>query len=111
MLGERAVFGLSGRLGTGDAGRIANATLDLQRKDEETARASLRARLNVPDRTLALDLEAAETGGLLAGLTGRPAAGDFTLELAGEGPLDHWEGDLRLVAAGLGAPRRRSRSR
>ena len=53
------------------------------------------------DRTLALDLEAAETGGLLAGLTGRPAAGDFTLELAGQGPLADWKGDLRLEAAGL----------
>lgn len=101
VLGEDAVFSLSGRLRTGDAGRVLNATLDLQRSDEDTAQASLEARLNVADRTLALDLEAAETGGLLAGLTGLPGAGDFTLELAGEGPLADWEGSLRMEAEGL----------
>ena len=101
VLGEDAVFGLSGRLGTGDAGRVVNATLDLQRQDEDTARASLQARLHMADRTLALHLQATETGGLLAALTGRAGAGDFTLELAGEGPLDGWKGDLRAEAAGL----------
>jgi translocation and assembly module TamB len=101
VLGEDAVFGLSGKLRTGDAGRVADATLDLQRKDEDTARAALQARLNVADRTLVLDLEATETGGLLAGLTGRPEAGAFTLELTGAGPLGDWQGDLGIEAAGL----------
>jgi translocation and assembly module TamB len=101
VLGEDAVFGLSGKLRTGAAGRVADMTLDLQRKDEDTARAALQARLDVADRTLALDLEATETGGLLAGLTGRPEAGAFTLELTGAGPLGDWRGDLGIEAAGL----------
>jgi translocation and assembly module TamB len=101
VLGEDAVFGLSGRVRTGEAGRVVIATLDLHRQDEDTARASLQARLGMADRTLALRLQATETGGLLASLTGRAEAGAFTLELAGDGPLDDWEGDLRAEAAGL----------
>ncbi|HEX2479360.1 MAG TPA: translocation/assembly module TamB domain-containing protein [Geminicoccaceae bacterium] len=101
VLGEDAVFGLSGKLRTGAAGRVADATLDLRRKDEDTARAALQARLDLADRTLVLDLEATETGGLLAGLTGRPEVGAFTLKLTGAGPLGDWQGDLGIEAAGL----------
>ena len=101
VLGEDTAFSLSGGVRTGEAGRIVNLALDLQRIDEDTAQASLDARLNLAERTLALELEAAETGGLLAGLTGRPEAGDFALELAGDGPLEDWHGDLRLEADGL----------
>jgi translocation and assembly module TamB len=101
VLGEDASFSLEGGARTGEAGRTANLTLDLQRTDEDPARASLEARLDLAERTLALALDAAESGGLLAGLTGRPEAGDFTLELAGDGPLEDWHGDLRLDADGL----------
>jgi translocation and assembly module TamB len=101
VLGENATFRLSGGVRTGEAGRTVNLALDLQRTDEDTAQASLEARLDLAGRTLALGLDAAETGGLLAGLTGRQEAGDFTLELAGDGPLEDWHGDLRLDADGL----------
>ena len=86
---------------TGAAGRTVNVTLDLHRTDQATARASLQARLHLAERTLALDLRATETGGLLAGLTGRPTAGNFALDLIGDGPLEDWHGDLRLEAAGV----------
>ena len=101
VLGEPAVFSLSGGVRTGEAGSAVRLALDLQRTDEDTARATLEARLDLSERTLALDLDAAETGGLLAGLTGRPEAGEFTLELAGDGPLEDWYGELRLEADGL----------
>jgi translocation and assembly module TamB len=101
VLGEDAVFGLSGKLRTGDAGRVADATLELQRTDEDTARAALQTRLNVAERTLVLDLKATETGGLLALLTGRPEADAFALELTGAGPLGDWQGNLGIEAAGL----------
>jgi translocation and assembly module TamB len=101
VLGENATFSLEGGVRTGTAGRMVNLTLGLQRTDEDTAHASLAARLDLAHRTLALDLEAAETGGLLAGLTGRPEASDFALALAGDGPLEDWHGDLRLDAKGL----------
>ena len=101
VLGQDAVFRLSGGMRTGAAGRTANVTLDLHRTDQATARAALQARLNLAKRTLALDLRATESGGLLAGLTGRPTAGNFALDLIGDGPLEDWHGDLRLEADGV----------
>ncbi|HZA65857.1 MAG TPA: translocation/assembly module TamB domain-containing protein [Geminicoccaceae bacterium] len=95
VLGERAVFSLQGELNTPDDGRAVSLTLDLERADEDTARAAVDARLDLAQRRLALDVTASETGGLLAALTGRPDAGSFTLELKGNGPLDDWRGELR----------------
>ena len=101
VLGQDAVFSLSGGMGTGAAGRTAEVALDLHRVDQDTARASLQARLDLAQRTLALDLRATESGGLLAGLTGRPRPRNFALELAGDGPLADWRGELHLKADGL----------
>jgi translocation and assembly module TamB len=61
----------------------------------------MNARLDLPERTLALNFHAAENGGLLAGLTGRAAARAFAIELGGAGPLADWRGDLHLKADGL----------
>ena len=58
-------------------------------------------RLGLDPAALDLTLDATETGGLLARLTGRPEAGDFSLRLRGSGPLDAWAGDLKLDATGL----------
>jgi translocation and assembly module TamB len=101
VLGQAAVFRLSGGMRTGAAGGTLNVALDLQRIDQDTAEASVDARLQLPARTLSLDLRARDTGGLLAGLTGRADAGDFALELHGDGRLEDWHGDLRLEAAGV----------
>ena len=46
-------------------------------------------------------MKAEETGGLLAAVTGDPAAGAFRLSLAGNAPLDDWKGDLAIEAEGL----------
>ena len=101
MLGQDAVFRLSGGMQTGAAGRTVSVGLDLHRTDEDTTRASMNARLNLAERTLALNFHAADKGGLLAGLTGRAEAGDFALELGGNGPLEDWHGNLHLKADGL----------
>ncbi len=101
VLGEPATFTLSGRLASSDDGRAATLSLDARRVDQATARASLEARLDLDPATLKLTLTAQETGGLLAALSHRPEAGDFSLKLTGSGPLDAWRGDLRVDAEHL----------
>ncbi len=101
VLGEPATFSLAGRLAGSDDGRAVRLALDARRVDQPTARAKLDARLDLEPAALELTLDAAETGGLLARLTDRPEAGDFTLHLSGSGPLDAWTGDLKLDAARL----------
>jgi translocation and assembly module TamB len=101
VLGEPATFSLAGHLaGTDDGGAVALA-VDLERVDQPTASATIEARLDLDPAALQLDLAARETGGLLARLSGRPEAGDFTLHLAGSGPLDAWSGNLELEAERL----------
>ncbi|MGH6899130.1 MAG: hypothetical protein ACREJ5_21705, partial [Geminicoccaceae bacterium] len=102
VLGEHAVFTLLGELTTTDGGRVVNLTVDLERTDEDTAQASIETRLDLTRRELALDLRASETGGLLAALMGQADAGDFTLELVGNGPLEDWRGELRAQGQGVG---------
>ena len=46
--------------------------------DQDTAHVSLEARLNLEERTLALDAQATEMGGLLASLTGLAGAAAAT---------------------------------
>ncbi len=101
VLGEAATFSLTGRLAGDQDGRAVVLALDAERVDRPTARAALDARLGLDPAALELTLDASETGGLLARLTGRPEAGDFSLRLRGSGPLDAWTGDLKLDAAGL----------
>ena len=101
VLGESAVFTLSGQLAAADDGHSAALELSARRVDQATARASLNARLELDPAALQLALSAEETGGLLAALSGRPEAGDFALHLSGTGPLDGWTGDLELTAEGL----------
>ncbi len=101
VLGEAASFSLAGRLTGSDDGRAVVLALDAERVDQPTASATLDARLGLDPAALELTLSAAETGGLLARLSGRPDAGDFTLRLTGSGPLDAWTGDLELDAERL----------
>lgn len=106
VLGARAVFNLEGRTGTLNEGTAAELQLALRRTDQPTAEAEVAARLDLPSRSLSLDVGGSETGGLLAALTGRPEAGDLRLALRGDGPLSGWRGRLdasaeRLASAGL----------
>jgi translocation and assembly module TamB len=101
VLGQPASFALTGHLGTADDGGSANLALDLERTDQATASASVDATLQLEPPTLDLAVHAQETGGLLAALTGRAEAKSFTLELAGQGPLDAWAGNLQVDAEGL----------
>ena len=106
VLGTPAMFGLEGHAGTTPEGRVAELDLALRRIDAPTAELRARARLDLPSRSLALDVAGSETGGLLAAVTGRPEAGAVRLALTGEGPLSGWTGRLeaeaeRLARAGL----------
>jgi translocation and assembly module TamB len=96
------VFTLLGELTTSEDARVVSLSVDLDRTDEDTAQASIESRLDLARRELTLDLSASETGGLLAAVLGQADAGDFTLELAGHGPLDDWQGELRVQGEGLG---------
>jgi translocation and assembly module TamB len=101
LLGEPASFTLEGRLGAADDGTSADLALDLLRVDQETASAALEAAVDLAARTLKLDLDARETGGLMARLSGRPEAGDLHLTLDGEGPIEDWRGRLELAVDNL----------
>lgn len=101
LIGQDAVFKLEGRATTGPEGRHAEAKLDLTRIDQKTASLGLDATLDLAQRRIGLDLQGSETGGLMASLTGVEQAGDLTLTLKGEGPLDDWRADLDLSIQGL----------
>ena len=101
VLGEAATFALEGHVGTGPEGDRAGARVMLRRTDQPTAQLDLTASLDLPTRTLSVDLQASETGGLLAAATGRPEAGALRLALTGDGPLSGWQGKLAVNAEGL----------
>lgn len=101
LIGQDAVFNLEGNATTGPEGRHAEARLDLTRIDQATASLGLAATLDLAQRRIGLDVEGSETGGLMASLTGIGQAGDLTLQLKGEGPLDNWRADLALAVQGL----------
>ncbi len=101
LIGQDAVFNLEGNATTGPEGRHAEARLDLTRIDQRTAALGLAATLDLAQRRIGLDVEGSETGGLMASLTGIEQAGDLTLRLQGEGPLDDWRADLDLAIQGL----------
>ena len=101
VLGEAASFALEGYLATVDDGRAAVLHLDAGRLDEQTATASVQARLELEPAALDLMVTVEETGGMLGLITGRPAAGDLEVSLAGAGPLEAWRGQLTMEAQGL----------
>jgi len=101
LIGQDAVFNLEGNATTGPEGRRAEARLDLVRTDEATASLGLDAVLDLAAERIGLDLEASETGGLMAALTGVPEAGDLDLRLTGDGPLADWRADLLFEIADL----------
>ncbi|MFO1067433.1 MAG: translocation/assembly module TamB domain-containing protein [Geminicoccaceae bacterium] len=87
LAGQDAVFRLDGDAGSGATGRNLTARLDLDRTDQPTATARLRADLDLAARSVDLALTASETGGLMAGLTGRPDAGALSVDVQAKGPL------------------------
>ena len=101
VLGEPAVFRLTGAAGGIASGPSLEAQLDLRRIDEPTAGLDLAILLDPATDTLRLDLAGSETGGLLAAMSGRPEAGALRLSLAGDGPLSAWKGRLDLDAERL----------
>ena len=101
LIGEDAVFSLEGTATTGPAGRRGEARLDLVRIDQATASLGLDALLDLEAESIGLDLQASETGGLMAALTGQDDAGDLTLSLVGDGPLSDWRAELLFAIQGL----------
>lgn len=101
LLGEAARFALNGSIQANDSGDQVTAELQLERTDEATASIALDATAGLDPQTLDLTLKADETGGLIAGLAGRPDLGDVSLTLEGAGPLDDWSGRLQADAQGL----------
>ena len=101
VLGEPASFALTGSLDMPDDGGSATLALDLERLDQTTASVTLDATLQLEPPALDLSLRGHEEGGLLAALTGEAEAKSLVLELAGNGPLDAWKGDLHADAEGL----------
>ncbi|WP_119462888.1 translocation/assembly module TamB domain-containing protein [Rhodospirillaceae bacterium SYSU D60014] len=105
LLGERAVFTVDGRLQTTDPREQFEIALRLDRRDEPTARLAATASLAPREGSapvLTADLEAEETGGLVAGLAGTPPGTDLILSLKGAAPVTDWHGRLAGAAGGLG---------
>lgn len=101
LAGQEARFAVEGRATTGADGRRVDAALDLKRLDQDTASASLAAVADLAARNLSIDLGASETGGLLAGITGRPEAGSLSVDLDGAGPFSDFRAKLRADAQNL----------
>ncbi len=102
VLGEAASFELDGSLTASDDGRHVDLTFDVQRIDQATAFLTLTSGLSLDPLTLEVDLDAGETGNLMAQMTGQADAGDLDIALTGNGPLENWVGELHLEADGLG---------
>ena len=92
---------LDGGVATNAEGSALEARLDIHRIDQETASVDLGASLDLVSETIGLDLVAKETGGLLARVSQQPDAGDFHLDLHGDGPLSDWRARLDLVVERL----------
>ncbi len=101
FLGKAASFALLGSVQANAGGDVITADLDLQRTDEPTAFVRLQTTASLDPRTLDLDLDASDSGGLIRGLANRPELGNVNLSLEGEGPLEDWIGNLRAEADGL----------
>jgi translocation and assembly module TamB len=101
VLGTPAAFRIEGAATSADATALS-AALRITRSDGVPGRIEAEARYGLLERRLTLDLEASEpAGGLIAralDMTGLPAV---DLKLAGDGPLDGWNGRLMLAMAGL----------
>lgn len=101
VAGQEARFRLDGGIRTSPGGEALDAALDLVRTDADTARASLRAALDLTGQTVELALQADESGGLVAGLTGRPEADPVTVDLQVRGPFSAVTGRLSADAGQL----------
>lgn len=103
VIGEGMVLTLDGRLGADRSGQVVDAKLDLHRIDQQSASVVLDARADLRTKTIALDLQAKETGGLLAKLSKQPELGDLDLRLQGEGTLERFPLALNLALGGVGS--------
>lgn len=108
IAGERTVFALDGQLEARDPRQEFALALRLTRQDEPTARLVATAELKPSEEPgggppiLTVDLEAEETGGLLATVAGAPQGADLTVSLKGTAPVTDWRGRLSGRAGGVG---------
>lgn len=98
VAGQEARFRLDGGIHTSPGGEALDASLDLVRTDADTARATLRAALDFAGQTVDLAVQASDSGGLVAGLTGRPEADPVTVDLQVRGPFSAVAGRLTANA-------------
>ncbi|MEZ5666176.1 MAG: translocation/assembly module TamB domain-containing protein [Alphaproteobacteria bacterium] len=91
MLSVDGSFALAANAGT--------ATLEVHRLDGPPADVTLTARVDAAGKALTLDLVAEEPeGSLVPRLAGWDYDGPWRLTVAGDGPLDDWQGRLLLTA-------------
>lgn len=101
VAGQDAVFKLDGGVRNAGDGTELDARLEVVRTDQDTAGAHLAASVDLASRHLDLRVEANETGGLLAGITGRPEAGALHLALNATGPFSDVQAKLLVEAQNL----------
>ncbi len=103
LLGEPAVFALTGGAAVSSDGRQLDARFALERIDQPTAHMTMGLFLDLDAQSLDLNLKAEERGRLFAILTGLERAQGARLELEGKGPLAQWHGSLSAVVERVGA--------
>lgn len=103
VIGEPAVFSVSGRLGAA-AGEAIESDLHLRRLDGGSLQAEALARLAPATSRFQLDLRLEDgADGFIAKLAGIEGAPPIRLALVGDGPLDAWDGRFDLTLADLAA--------
>jgi translocation and assembly module TamB len=119
FLGEPAVFTLGAQAKLGDPAAGLQSSLHLKRTDRDNDTADLDLDYRPEADSLKIAVTATEPqGGLIAKMLALPGKPNFTLSIAGEGPLDHWQAKgnatadnqpiLNLAASSTGAAKDRT---
>jgi translocation and assembly module TamB len=101
ILGEPAALSLEARAQLGEIADGVTASLQVQQLEGNTGTAAIEIVYRPDDDFLKLQADVAEPqGGVLGRLLGLPQGSDFRIALAGEGPLDAWQGRMNATLDG-----------
>ncbi|MBF0439433.1 MAG: translocation/assembly module TamB domain-containing protein [Magnetococcales bacterium] len=101
ILGEKGQFQLSGKLGPHQDG-VLSMDMTLTRTDRLGTELSLKAGLDASTRLVKIAAFLQDQSGFLSTLLGESQHENVALSLTGEGPIDHWQGELDLSWPTLG---------
>lgn len=104
IAGAPAQLAITGRADWSDPQAGISADLDVRRIDDVPGQVAAKLNFDPATGQLAVSLKASEpAGGLVAGLANLPGGDALDLSLEGKGPLDAWQGDLKLNVGSSGS--------